>query len=115
MSGPGRQRTEIELTPKAEEYPETIWDNSFRQFGVAQAVEYICRLAATFDVLATHEIGTQRPELREDIYSQPVEQHMIYFIYHHILQSRSYVFSVSLRIGHGMSPGDNPQAKSSHH
>lgn len=71
---------EIELTPKAEEDLETIWDYSFRQFGMAQADEYISRLAAIFDVLATHEIGTQRPELGEDIYSLPVEQHMIYFI-----------------------------------
>lgn len=71
---------EIELTPKAEEDLETIWGYSFRQFGVAQADEYIGRLAAIFDVLATHEIGTQRPELGEDICSLPVEQHMIYFI-----------------------------------
>lgn len=47
---------------------------------MAQADEYISRLAAIFDVLATHEIGTQPPELGEDIYSLPVEQHMIYFI-----------------------------------
>ena len=71
---------EIELTPKAEEDLETIWDYSFRQFGMSQADEYISRLAAIFDVLATHEIGMQRPELGEDIYSLPVEQHMIYFI-----------------------------------
>lgn len=71
---------EIELTPKAEEDLETIWDYSFRQFGLAKADEYIDRLAAIFDVLATHEIGTRRPELGEDICSLPVEQHMIYFI-----------------------------------
>lgn len=71
---------EIELTPKAEEDLETIWNYSFRQFGVAQADEYIGRLAAIFDVLATHEIGTQRPELGENICSLPVEKHMIYFI-----------------------------------
>ncbi|HGN8993483.1 TPA: type II toxin-antitoxin system RelE/ParE family toxin [Klebsiella michiganensis] len=71
---------EIELTPKAEEDLETIWDYSFRQFGVAQADEYIGRLAAIFDVLATHEIGTPRPELGENICSLPVEKHMIYFI-----------------------------------
>lgn len=71
---------EIELTPKAEKDLETIWDYSFRQFGMAQADEYISRLATIFDVLATHDIGTQRPELGEDIYSLPVEQHMIYFI-----------------------------------
>jgi toxin ParE1/3/4 len=71
---------EIELTPKAEEDLETIWDYSFRKFGATRADEYIGRLAAVFDVLATHEIGTKRPELGEDIYSLPVEQHMIYFV-----------------------------------
>lgn len=70
----------IELTPKAEEDLDTIWDYSFRQFGMAQADEYIGRIAAMFDVLAMHNIGTQRPELGEDIYSQPVEKHMIYFV-----------------------------------
>lgn len=62
----------IELTPKAEEDLDIVWDYSFRQFGVAQADEYIGRIAAVFDVLATHNIGTQRQELGEDIYSQPV-------------------------------------------
>lgn len=34
---------ENELTPKAEEDPEAIWDFSFRQFGIVQADEYIGR------------------------------------------------------------------------
>ncbi|ENL1650631.1 TPA: type II toxin-antitoxin system RelE/ParE family toxin [Raoultella ornithinolytica] len=37
MSGPGWQVKEIELTPKAEEDLEAIWDFSFRQIGVVQA------------------------------------------------------------------------------
>ncbi|MEJ5069929.1 type II toxin-antitoxin system RelE/ParE family toxin [Leclercia sp.] len=71
---------EIELTPKAEEDLEAIWDYSFRQFGVIQADEYIGRIAAVFDVLATHDIGSRRPELGENICSLPVAQHMIYFV-----------------------------------
>ena len=51
---------EIELTPKAEEDLEAIWDYSFRQFGVVQADAYIGRIAAVFDVLAMHDIGTHR-------------------------------------------------------
>lgn len=43
---------EIELTPKAEEDLEAIWDYSFRQFGIVQADAYIGRIAAVFDVLA---------------------------------------------------------------
>jgi len=74
---------EIELTPKAEEDLEAIWDYGFRQFGVVQADEYIGRIAAVFDVLAMHEIGTQRAELGEDIFSLPVEQHMLYFVSSH--------------------------------
>ena len=74
---------EIELTPKAEEDLVAIWDYSFRQFGVVQADEYIGRIAAVFDVLAMHEIGTQREELGEDIFSLPVEKHMLYFVSSH--------------------------------
>ncbi|STW26188.1 Plasmid stabilisation system protein [Klebsiella michiganensis] len=54
---------EIELTPKAEEDLEAIWDYSFREFGVVQADAYIGRIAAVFDVLAMHDIGTHRAEL----------------------------------------------------
>ncbi|MBW4204111.1 type II toxin-antitoxin system RelE/ParE family toxin [Enterobacter cloacae subsp. cloacae] len=71
---------EIELTPKAEEDLEAIWDYSFRQFGIVQADAYIGRLAAVFDVLAMHDIGTHRAELGDNISSLPVEQHMIYFV-----------------------------------
>ena len=74
---------EIALTPKAEDDLVAIWDYSFRQFGVVQADEYIDRIAAVFDVLATHNIGIQRPELGEDICSIPVVQHMIYFVPSH--------------------------------
>jgi len=74
---------EIELTPKAEEDLEAIWDYSFRLFGVDQADAYIGRIATVFEVLAMHDIGTHRAELGEDIYSLPVEQHMIYFVPSH--------------------------------
>jgi plasmid stabilization system protein ParE len=60
---------EIELTPKAEEDLEAIWDFSFRQFGVVQADAYIGRIAAVFDVLAMHDIGTHRAELGDDIFT----------------------------------------------
>ncbi|MDK2456493.1 type II toxin-antitoxin system RelE/ParE family toxin [Escherichia coli] len=59
---------------------EAIWDYSFRQFGIVQADAYIGRIAAVFDVLAKHDISTHRAELGEDIFSLPVEQHMIYFV-----------------------------------
>lgn len=86
---------EIELTPKAEEDLEAIWDYSFKQFGVAQADEYIGRIAAVFDVLATHDIGTQRAELGEDICSLPVEKHMIYFVSAHSVVTIIRVLSQS--------------------
>lgn len=54
----GGKLKEIELTPKAEEDLVAIWEYSFRQFGVGQADEYVDRIAAVFDVLATHDIGT---------------------------------------------------------
>lgn len=79
----GDKMKEIELTPKAEEDLVAIWEYSFRQFGVIQADEYIGRIAAVFDVLATHDIGTHRPELGEDIFSLPVAQHTIYFVPSH--------------------------------
>ena len=70
----------IELTPKAREDLAAIWDYSFRRYGVMKADEYIGRLSAVFDVLATHAVGTPRPELGEAIFSLPVKQHMIYFV-----------------------------------
>lgn len=70
---------EIELTPKAEEDLEAIWEYSFRQFGIVQADAYIGRIAAVFDVLAMHD----RAELGDNICSLPVEQHMIYFVPSH--------------------------------
>ena len=48
---------EIELTPKAEEDLEAIWDYSFRQFGVVQADAYIGRIAAVF-----HGTGSRRTD-----------------------------------------------------
>lgn len=74
---------EIELTPKAEEDLEAIWNYSFRQFGGVQADEFIDRIAAVFDVLARHEIGTLREELGENIFSLPLEQDMNYFMPSH--------------------------------
>lgn len=71
---------EIELTPKAEEDLEVIWDYSFRQFGVVKADEYIGRISAVFDVLSAHQVGTLWPELGEQIFALPVEQHVIFFI-----------------------------------
>lgn len=72
---------EIELTPRAEEDLEAIWDYSFRQFGVVQADVYIGRIAAVFDVQARHDIDTHRAELGNDICSLPVEQqqHVSYY------------------------------------
>lgn len=80
MSGPRWQMKEIELTPKAEEDLEAIWDYSFGQLGVVQADTYIGCIAAVFDVLAMHDIGIHRAELGENICSLPVEQHIIYFV-----------------------------------
>lgn len=91
---------------KAEEDLEAIWDYSFRQFGVVQADAYIGRIAAAFDVLDMHDIGTYRAELGEDIWSLPMEQHMI-FLCHHIWWLRSFVFSVSPRILRGMNIGND--------
>ncbi|WP_449575872.1 type II toxin-antitoxin system RelE/ParE family toxin [Lelliottia nimipressuralis] len=36
-----------------------------------------------FDVLAMHDIGTHRAELRDNICSLPVGQHMIYYVPSH--------------------------------
>ncbi|MBD4393019.1 type II toxin-antitoxin system RelE/ParE family toxin, partial [Xanthomonas citri pv. citri] len=62
---------ETELTPKAEEDLEAIWGYSFRQFGIVQADAYISRIAAVFNVLAMHDIGTHRAELGDNICSLP--------------------------------------------
>ncbi|MEI9539918.1 type II toxin-antitoxin system RelE/ParE family toxin [Enterobacter cancerogenus] len=74
---------QIRKLPKAEEDLEAIWNYSFRQFGIVQADAYIGRIAAVFDVLAMHEIGTHRAELGHNTGSLPVEQHIIYFVSSH--------------------------------
>ena len=86
---------EIELTPKAEEDLEAIWDYSFREFVVVQADAYIGRIAAVFDVLAMHDIGTHRAELGDDICTLPVEQHMIYFVSSHSMVTVIRILSQS--------------------
>lgn len=98
---------EIELTPKAEEDLEAIRNYSFRQFGVVQADEYIGRIAAVFDVLAMHEIGTQRAELGANIFSLPSTWSILC---HQMLWSPSSVFSASPSTQPDMSPGDKHAA-----
>ncbi|AVF38001.1 type II toxin-antitoxin system RelE/ParE family toxin [Rahnella sikkimica] len=71
---------EINLTPKANEDLEDIWSYSQENFGVVKADDYISRFSDIFDVLATHEIGSLRPELGEHIFSLPIEKHVIFFI-----------------------------------
>lgn len=86
---------EIELTPRAEKDLEAIWNYSFRQFGIVQADEYIGRLGAVFDVLARHDVGARRAELGDNIYSLPVEQHMIYFVPAHSIVTVIRILSQS--------------------
>lgn len=71
---------EIRLTPKASEDLEAIWLYSLHNFGQTKADEYIGRLSDIFDVLARHDIGVARTDLGEDIYSLPIESHVIFFI-----------------------------------
>lgn len=59
---------------------ENIWLYGQIQFCVAKADEYVARFSEIFDILAKHEIGTQRPELGENIFSLPIEKHVIFFV-----------------------------------
>lgn len=86
---------EIKITPKAEADLEAIWNYSFRQFGLEKADAYIDRLASVFGVLACHDVGTRRADLGENIYSLPVEQHMIYFVPTHSVVTVIRVLSQS--------------------
>ena len=70
----------IELTPKALEDLEAIWLYSYERFGVLKADEYVGRFSTLFEVLASHQVGTARPELGEGISALPAEQHVIYFV-----------------------------------
>ncbi|CND12619.1 ParE toxin protein [Yersinia intermedia] len=71
---------EINLTPKAVDDLENIWLYGQIQFGLAKADEYVARFSDIFDILARHEIGTQRSELGENIFSLPIEKHVIFFV-----------------------------------
>ncbi|MBK5145578.1 type II toxin-antitoxin system RelE/ParE family toxin [Budviciaceae bacterium BWR-B9] len=70
----------IELTPKAEEDLVIIWEYSYLHFGIDKADEYIDRISVAFDILSAHQVGTLRPELGEDIFALPIEQHVVFFI-----------------------------------
>ena len=71
---------EIELTPKAGQDLESIWEYTWQHFGMAKADDYIGRISDVFDVLATHQVGVPRAELGEHIFALPVEQHVIFFL-----------------------------------
>lgn len=71
---------EIEITPRATEDLEIIWFYTRSKFGEQQADNYISRLSESFDLLARHKLGAPRPELGENYYSIPIEQHILFFI-----------------------------------
>lgn len=74
-----------------------IWLYSQRQFGLAKTDEYVGRFSDIFDILARHEIGTQRLELGENNFSLPIEKHVILFIL-----SDSSITIIPILINHRM-------------
>lgn len=69
-----------ELMPKALQYMDNIWLYSFEHFGLVKADDYVGHLSDIFDVLANHKLGVSRPDLGENIFSLPIERHIIFFI-----------------------------------
>ena len=67
MSARVANEREIELTPKAEEDLEAIWDYSLREFGCSGGMHATGRIAAVFDVLAMHDIGSIVQSWGDDI------------------------------------------------
>ncbi|EBC2121801.1 type II toxin-antitoxin system RelE/ParE family toxin [Salmonella enterica] len=70
----------VKLTPKASQDLEDIWYYGYHYFGEEQADRYINQIPSIFQVMGDHNIDTLRPELREYIFTLPVEQYMVYFL-----------------------------------
>jgi toxin ParE1/3/4 len=69
------------LTPAAKSDLLEIWQYSVETWGETQAENYLLKIEATLEKLASNpEIGRKRPEVTPGYFSFPVEKHIIFYL-----------------------------------
>ena len=68
------------LSEEAEKDVEEIYDFGLYKFGSAQAINYLIGLQKHFESLANNpNIGRERNEIKEGLYSLPYISHIIFY------------------------------------
>ncbi|MAM30469.1 MAG: plasmid stabilization protein [Flavobacteriaceae bacterium] len=68
------------LSQKAQEDIDTIYEFGLQKFGKDQAIEYLVTLRSYFELLLKNpDIGKQRDEIKEGLYSFPCVSHLIFY------------------------------------
>ncbi len=68
------------LSEKTQEDIDSIYDNGHQKFGKDQALNYLIEPRSYFELLLKNpNIGKQRDEIREGIFSFPYASHIIFF------------------------------------
>lgn len=70
----------IILSKAADADLEDIFDYTFDEFGVDQAVSYVSGFDEAFDMISKNpEIGRERKEIREEVRSLVKDKHIIFY------------------------------------
>lgn len=69
----------IIILPKADNDLFDIWIYGYWQFGETVADEYNTEFTQIFAKLAFYDLGRKRPDLGEQVYALPVNQHIIIY------------------------------------
>lgn len=68
------------LSQKAQQDIEAIYDFGLYKFGKDQAIEYLIALRSYFVLLSKNpDVGKQRNEIKEGLYSFPHVSHLIFY------------------------------------
>ena len=68
------------LSQKAQEDIESIYDFGLQKFGKDQAIGYLMEMRSYFELLLRNtEIGKQRDEIKQGLYSFPYVSHIIFY------------------------------------
>lgn len=68
------------LSQKAQEDIESIYDFGVKKFGKDQALYYLVEIRSYFELLLKNpEIGKQRDEIKEGLYSFPFVSHIVFY------------------------------------
>jgi len=70
----------VRLSQEADKDLEEIFDYTFQEFGLNQAIDYISGFDASFDNISQNpEIGRERTEIRENLRSLIKGKHVIFY------------------------------------